>query len=48
MAHQRLDLMPNNPVLGLNAIGGAVCIDMKNGFHYHGEDCVCERRRYSR
>jgi iron complex outermembrane recepter protein len=29
-------LFPNNPVFGLNAIGGALSIQMKNGFTYHG------------
>ena len=26
----------NNPAFGLNAIGGAISIGMKNGFNYHG------------
>jgi iron complex outermembrane recepter protein len=38
MAINRMTLMPNNPVFGLNAIGGALSIDMKNGFTYHGEE----------
>jgi iron complex outermembrane recepter protein len=38
MAISRMTLMPNNPVFGLNAIGGAVSIDMKNGFNYHGTE----------
>lgn len=29
-------LFPNNPVFGLNAIGGALSIQMKNGFTYQG------------
>lgn len=29
-------LFPNNPLFGLNAIGGALSIQMKNGFTYHG------------
>ena len=36
VAINKLTLQPNNPVFGLNAIGGAVSIDMKNGFNYHG------------
>jgi len=36
MAINRMTLQSNNPVFGLNAIGGAVSIDMKNGFNYHG------------
>jgi len=38
MAINRMTLMPNNPVFGLNAIGGAASIEMKNGFNYHGEE----------
>ena len=30
--------MPNNPLFGLNAIGGALSIDMKNGFNYQGTE----------
>ena len=29
-------VMSNNPAFGLNAIGGAISIGMKNGFNYHG------------
>jgi iron complex outermembrane recepter protein len=35
-AINRMTLMPSNPVYGLNALGGAVSIDMKNGFTYQG------------
>lgn len=35
MAIARMTLMPNNPLFGLNEIGGAISIDMKNGFTYH-------------
>jgi iron complex outermembrane recepter protein len=35
-AINKMTLQPNNPVFGLNAIGGAVAIEMKNGFTYHG------------
>ena len=38
MAIARMTLMPNNPLFGLNAIGGALSIDMKNGFTYHGTE----------
>ncbi len=31
-----LTLYPSNPVFGLNATGGALSFDMKNGFTYHG------------
>jgi iron complex outermembrane receptor protein len=37
-AINRLSLVPNNPVFGLNAIGGALSIDMKNGFTYQGAE----------
>ncbi len=30
--------MTNNPVFGLNALGGAISIQMKNGFTYHGSE----------
>ena len=36
MAVNRLTLTPNNPVYGLNALGGAISIEMKNGFNYQG------------
>src|SRR5215469_7982173 len=32
----RMTLVPSNPVYGLNAIGGALSFEMKNGFTYHG------------
>jgi iron complex outermembrane receptor protein len=35
-AINKMTLQPNNPVFGLNAVGGALSIDMKNGFTYHG------------
>jgi iron complex outermembrane recepter protein len=37
-AINRLTMMPSNPVYGLNALGGALSIDMKNGFTYQGTD----------
>ncbi len=36
MAIARMTLMPNNPLFGLNATGGALSIEMKNGFNYQG------------
>jgi iron complex outermembrane recepter protein len=33
-----LTLVPSNPVFGLNATGGALSFDMKNGFTYHGAE----------
>jgi iron complex outermembrane recepter protein len=37
-AVNRLTLQGNNPVFGLNALGGAVALEMKNGFNFHGFD----------
>jgi iron complex outermembrane receptor protein len=38
VAVRRLTLVPNNPVFGLNALGGAASIEMKNGFTYQGTE----------
>jgi iron complex outermembrane receptor protein len=35
-AIRRLDLFPSNPIFGLNAVGGAISLEMKNGFNYTG------------
>jgi iron complex outermembrane recepter protein len=35
-AIERSDLWTNNPVFGLNALGGAINLQMKNGFIYQG------------
>ncbi|HVH79025.1 MAG TPA: TonB-dependent receptor, partial [Stellaceae bacterium] len=35
-AIDRSDLWTNNPVFGLNALGGAINLQMKNGFTYQG------------
>ena len=35
-AINQLTLVPSNPIYGLNAIGGALSIEMKNGYSYHG------------
>jgi iron complex outermembrane receptor protein len=37
-AVHRIDVVPNNPVFGLNALGGAVSVQMKNGFVYQGAE----------
>jgi iron complex outermembrane recepter protein len=37
-AIHRLDVLPNNPLFGLNALGGAISIEMKNGFNYQGRE----------
>jgi iron complex outermembrane receptor protein len=36
MAINKMVLVPNSPIFGLNALGGALSFDMKNGFTYHG------------
>ena len=36
IAIDRSDLWTNNPVFGLNALGGAINLTMKNGFTYQG------------
>jgi len=35
-AINRIDVLSSNPVFGLNALGGALVVTMKNGFTYHG------------
>ncbi|MGH6673418.1 MAG: TonB-dependent receptor [Xanthobacteraceae bacterium] len=35
-AINQMTLVPSNPVYGLNAIGGALSLEMKNGFTYQG------------
>jgi iron complex outermembrane recepter protein len=37
-AIDKVSLFPSNPVFGLNAIGGALSIEMKNGFTYQGTE----------
>ncbi len=38
IAIDRADLWTNNPVFGLNALGGAINLKMKNGFTYRGSE----------
>jgi iron complex outermembrane recepter protein len=35
-AIDRFDMLSSNPVYGLNALGGAAVVTMKNGFTFHG------------
>jgi len=35
-AINRLSVIPTNPVYGLNALGGALTMEMKNGFNFEG------------
>jgi outer membrane receptor protein involved in Fe transport len=37
-AIQSVTVVTNNPAFGLNALGGAVNVQMKNGFIYHGAE----------
>jgi iron complex outermembrane recepter protein len=48
VAVRRLSLVPNNPVFGLNALGGAVSIEMKNGFTYKGAEAEVLGGSYGR
>jgi len=48
MAVKRLTLTPNNPVYGLNALGGAISIEMKNGFNYQGAQAELRGGSYGR
>src|SRR6516165_7611063 len=38
LAVDRMDLVGSNPVFGLNALGGALSVRMKNGFTYQGDE----------
>lgn len=38
IAINRADIVGSNPAFGLNALGGALSIQMKNGFTYHGAE----------
>jgi iron complex outermembrane recepter protein len=48
MSIRKLSLVPNNPVYGLNAIGGALTIEMKNGFSYQGKEVEAMGGSYGR
>ena len=48
MAINRFSLLPSNPVFGLNAIGGAATIEMKNGFNYHGAEVEAQGGSFGR
>jgi outer membrane receptor protein involved in Fe transport len=37
-AIKSVSLVTNNPAFGLNALGGAVVVEMKDGFNYHGAE----------
>ena len=38
IAIDRIDIVSANPLFGLNALGGAISVTMKNGFSYQGAD----------
>src|SRR5437667_11354012 len=47
-AISRADILTNNPIFGLNALGGAVNIQMKNGFGYQGAEAELMGGSYGR
>ena len=47
-AIRRLSLVPNDPIYGLNAIGGALNIEMKNGFNYQDKEVQVQGGSYGR
>jgi outer membrane receptor protein involved in Fe transport/uncharacterized protein with beta-barrel porin domain len=38
LAIDKLDVLSNNPIFGLNALGGSINLQMKNGFTFQGLD----------
>ena len=47
-AIDRADIQSNNPVFGLNALGGAINLQMKNGFTFHGAEIEFQAGSYGR
>ena len=47
-AINQLTLVPSNPVYGLNATGGAVAVEMKNGYTYHAVEGEVSGGSYGR
>ena len=47
-AIRRLSLVPNDPIYGLNAIGGAINIEMKNGFNYQDKEAQVQAGSFGR
>lgn len=48
-AVSRIEVLPgSDPVLGLNALGGAVALDMKTGFDWQGEEAGVEGGSFGR
>src|SRR5256884_4055703 len=48
MAIRRMTLVPNNPIYGLNALGGALSLEMKNGFTYQGAEAEARGGSFGR
>jgi outer membrane receptor protein involved in Fe transport len=47
-AIQSVSVVTNNPAFGLNALGGALVIQMKDGFNYHGTEINTMAGSYGR
>jgi iron complex outermembrane receptor protein len=48
VAIDRVNLVGANPVFGLNALGGALAVEMKNGFTYQGGEAVLSGGSFGR
>jgi len=48
IAIDHADVFTNNPIFGLNALGGAINFSMKNGFTYHGGEATLLGGSYGR
>jgi iron complex outermembrane receptor protein len=48
IAIDHADIYTNNPIFGLNALGGAINFTMKNGFNFHGGDVTVLGGSYGR
>jgi iron complex outermembrane recepter protein len=47
-AVRRISLISANPVFGLNALGGALALEMKNGFNFQGSEAVISGGSFGR
>ena len=47
-AVNRTSIIPSNPVYGLNALGGAFVLDMKNGFNFQGGEAEASGGSFGR
>jgi outer membrane receptor protein involved in Fe transport len=48
IAIDRLDLVGSNPVFGLNALGGAINVRLKDGFRYQGAEAAAAAGSFNR